>query len=411
MLRIQINRNHQGGCDCKVASVRVLGAPYRAATSEQNDDFLTLAESMKSFLKKFGALCAVDNNELNSDSLLSALKQNETVETLRVRLGTDPQALIAFNKLVVLAEVDEQENFRNLLRDNTKPSLVTALKLLDMIVDVKHGYLLFQSETGAALLDGFVGTLDLLQYAPPAMLRFIVALTAKIFSLSHGQFSMIHPQTLESLRACADRVVALAKGVTYEFSKRLTVSVSQAEIYHGMCRILKFYFDLILQKLLFPSCFVWLELLQSAVLCVNYLSIELVPAKVIEEKNESEEAVFTLSVESFHPFTDSSSELYHVNLPETASMSYIAFDKDTNIDCYYDMVRFFRDESKTAYWGQECYSHARTGLPGRGLPPLAIPTRDFYVEFICSKALDETEAKRLVPMTTPVSPDSPSPAE
>ncbi len=64
----------------------------------------------------------------------------------------------------------------------------------------------------------------------------------------------------------------------------------------------------------------------------------------------------------------------------------MTFDPQTATEMNHDYVRFYKDDSRTTYWGEEKYSGGRSGsvgnFPGQsGRPPLVIPAGRFIVYF------------------------------
>ena len=231
--------------------------------------------------------------------------------------------------------------------------MVTALKLLDIIADIQNGSLLLQTTDGYRLLDGLNQTVSHIQQMPEQLTRFVIELISKIFTLAQGNSSTLTAEALDRVKMCGQQMIAIARVSTVELVKNPLVSLAQADIYQSI--------------------------LYTVVLAMNCFGLEIDP-----ESNEKDDQtdVRTISIESSHPFTDFTDELVEVVVPGSPKKSYLSFHSDTSVDPNIDFVRFYRDESRTAYWGEPLYTMT-LGLPGmRGLPCLEIPSGRFFVQVI-----------------------------
>ena len=373
VLRIEITKNHQGGCDCKVASIKVLGSPYTVVNAKSDNETSDEDVNKKVLEKQVALIHSKYGITVNTDDL------SEVADIYDRHISTPEEKVelkLDFDKLEVLKQMIDSQEKRDIINENNRPSLVIACKLLDMITNVNGGSILFQHQDGSVLIDGLSHVLSLLQYAPPKMIRYIISLHTKIFNLAKTQLPQMLPSSLSALKVCAANLVKLAKMITFQLSKNLSTNLSSAEMYH--------------------------DILQGVVLCVNNLSVSLVEnntKKDDQKKGDEDQSEVSLMIESVHPFTDTSEEFYKVTLAnDNSNKCFISFDADTNIDPTHDMVRIFRDSTKTAFWGKQVYTHTTTGLPGRGgLPPLCIPSNTFYVQFINSGVLGEKQRLHLIP--------------
>ena len=66
----------------------------------------------------------------------------------------NPLAMIDYAKIKVYVEMESDLSLKSTVLTYSKPSVVTALKLLDIISDVQNGAVLLRSAEGLRLLDG-----------------------------------------------------------------------------------------------------------------------------------------------------------------------------------------------------------------------------------------------------------------
>jgi hypothetical protein len=215
-----------------------------------------------------------------------------------------------------------------------------------MLLELQDGMVILASEQGRSLLKGMKRSLILLPQAPPPLVKFILSIATKLFVLTYTKTDQIPLETVEIVKSCGSYLVDVTRLATMALSKQPAVSLSQAEIYHG--------------------------LLQATAICINHLGIDLIPQKKVVPCELEEKILVTH--QSAHPFTDDSDQLIEVHIPKARTL-FLAFTSLTNIDITYDFVKVFRDKTKTAYWGNEIYT-APLGLPGRGAPVLEVKKKN-----------------------------------
>ena len=88
VIRVEITKNHQGGCDCKIASVKVNGGVLVAEIPENPDGLSSYKEKLSNFQVHSG---------LAPELLLVALETRKLPESCKL---TD-SLQIAFDKLLV----------------------------------------------------------------------------------------------------------------------------------------------------------------------------------------------------------------------------------------------------------------------------------------------------------------------
>jgi hypothetical protein len=90
---------------------------------------------------------------------------------------------------------------------------------------------------------------------------------------------------------------------------------------------------------------------------------------------EQRESVF----ESVHPYRDNTEETFEISIPGAQELT-IIFDAQSRTEQNYDFLRFYKDASKSSYWGAEKYSGST--WPGiNGVEPLKIPSDSFFLHF------------------------------
>jgi hypothetical protein len=90
-------------------------------------------------------------------------------------------------------------------------------------------------------------------------------------------------------------------------------------------------------------------------------------------------------VESPHPYADNMDDYWNLDFPGADEIT-ISFDSQTTTELNYDYLRFYKDDSRTDFWGEDKYSGGRDGSsanwPGMGgRPPLKIPSDKVVVYF------------------------------
>lgn len=105
------------------------------------------------------------------------------------------------------------------------------------------------------------------------------------------------------------------------------------------------------------------------------------PAQTVEIQSMKVPGV----VESSHPYSENTNDYLIVNVPG-AVLYTVEFDEQSSTEKDFDFLRFYKDESKTSYWGAEKYTgghnFTKRNFPGVGInPPLIIPASSFIIFF------------------------------
>lgn len=82
-------------------------------------------------------------------------------------------------------------------------------------------------------------------------------------------------------------------------------------------------------------------------------------------------------LESLHPYLNDTEQVFNIAIPNAVKYT-ITFQPGTVTEAGYDFIRFYKDESRSSYWGEDKYSGSQwAGLNGSS--PLEIPAPSFLI--------------------------------
>ena len=121
----------------------------------------------------------------------------------------------------------------------------------------------------------------------------------------------------------------------------------------------------------------------------SLLSSESAILSAVQDKHSNIEAMVQHAIieESPHPYPDNHSINKTIAAQHPFILAYlISFDSKTKTESNHDYVTFYKDASKTTYWGEAKYSGGMSdstrNFPGIvGNPPLVIRAPTFFLHF------------------------------
>lgn len=241
-IRIEITKNYDGGCDSKVAAVKVIGGLSRSIVTVDSSKLL-IEEAAKDFVQTYGYGGSIE-------AIIAAARSGELPETILLH---EPMARIAFNKLQALVNIESDSDLFSLVTTHATVSAVTALKLLDIIADIRGGQFLVTSDVGLYFLDCLNSIIYQIHTLPADMVSCIVDLVSKLLTIAQCHSKLISSDALARLKQCGQQMISTIKNVTVEVVKTPSSNLTQSDLYQS--------------------------LLYTAVLSVNYLGLSLVDSQ------------------------------------------------------------------------------------------------------------------------------------
>ena len=305
--------------------------------------------------------------------------------------------------------MEELKNDPEALLDRyTKPTLVLPLRLFESVMDIQSGRLLLHTQQGAHLITGLTRATQMLHLLPTPWVLYALELVSKTIWMAMSTMQRRIAELADGLADAvnsveADVPTASAIAAATEATSSITTlkpaaatSVVSTESFHpevamavkalGQQVILlarKASVEVVKSS---PGCApggVYKALCQAAVIASNMLSLELFEPE--PQAGTAKLAPQSKVVESCHPHLDSTDQYEVVEIRGLCTGSgaecySISFDGRSSLSSKLDYLRFYRDDSKKTFWGDEKYYG--TSLPGvGGAPPLLIPSSRFVVHF------------------------------
>ena len=255
---------------------------------------------------------------------------------------------------VALLKNAAEDSAQAVIESYSKPSLAMALRLFENVIDMQAGEFLFSTAQGADLIAGLARATQKLHLLPPTWAIQTLGLASKTIWMSAAwrekKSTALPSEVLAILNALGGEVISLTRRVSDDVSKAKP-GAAPSQTYKALC--------------------------QAAVMASNMLSLDLF--ETVKESEGAEPVPADKVVESAHPYLDNT-DTYEVVESPGAKCYTITFDGRSRLASKYDYVRFYKDDSRTSYWGQEKY--LTESLPGTaGSPPLIIPSPRFIVHF------------------------------
>lgn len=377
-LRVEIIKNFEGGINSKVTAIRLKGASeeaFAAAAAAIKPPMKSLSQgsitasfqagATKSYKVIWAGKLNIRKSVALDSEIVCVAKAGDVIVVDQATVdsaGVTRLHLLDGRGWTSLASATNAEHIyleemvdptEEMLVGYTKPSLAFALRLLGILLDVKHGAVLFQSPLHASrLLRGLARTLRTVPCLPSVVAQTSLGLAAKAVAytkaLVGSDVSLLPGSVMEGLHMIGTEVISLMRKSSLQLSK-VHGGAAPSELYQELC--------------------------QSSIEASKLLGIALF------EKDGSEKftAVDFVVESSSHPYRDNADE-YTVVAVAGAKGYTVSFDPRSALDSGCEYVSFYKDDTKSANWGEKTYVSGK--FPGMGgVPPLVIPAAQFITHF------------------------------
>ena len=386
---IKLSMVKSGGRNCKIRQVRIYGHVIGKVPDDMGGEVLLSDTEFEKDLhlqyktvieKHWDSACG-----LGKDSFLSDLsgKEKEKFDILCGKFRCKGEIVQPdLDKLQILIDLKDNEFMRRLLTLNSDPSLYTAIRLLRMSLDLHDGSVFFSRPESSIVCQGLVNIMGRFEEIPAQALEFIFKQLTALFFNAHCQHAS---DCFAHIIKLGQQIVSLARNAMLHKPKEMRESERR----------------------------LWQRLVETAIVAVSQLPVTLEDDSVpdVREGEETAESK-TLVLESKHPYSNDmdthttvsitingeqatgysigicialflySQFYYSSTFVNPFPLSSSVFCENTVTEHKYDYVKFYKDSSHSAVFGDEKYSGNNSSWPGRGgKPPLFINAPEFIFHF------------------------------
>jgi hypothetical protein len=204
---------------------------------------LFIEAAVNDFVKKYGG---------SVETIIAATKSRDPPKTIL----DNPMAIVAFNKLQTLVSIESDSDLTSQITTYATVSSVTALKLLEIIADIRKGEFLMNSDIGLYFLGCLNTIITQIHTLPADMVSCTVNLVSKLLAIAQNH--SISLGASDRLKECGQQMISTLKAVTVEAVKTPSLNLAQSDLYQS--------------------------LLYTAILSVNYLGLSLDNSKDQSER-------------------------------------------------------------------------------------------------------------------------------